>query len=592
MGVCGGLGYAVRIALVIVNRSTSIGDRLRRFHIVHLAAFILVITCLAFLRAFLLLRDYAGDGGDAVVRESVLWILGLFSLVVISLAVALWRWGVQVAAERGGSIQMRRLFSVMNQLQDGLIAVNRQGQVLGGNVRARTISSAPIEPGALLLKCFPFVNEADLAVLLDPEQPEEVVIRDNNPSYRLRSIPADNVIMIFISDVTAQQEEASTREREGQLGMIGRIAQGVAHDFNNILCAISAHAALVARTEKLSEPVSDSLSTISIEADRGAVLARQLVDLSQPVDTTGAPVPVTETVERAAVSLKSALLEGWDVRVDTQNHPGGSALPPSQLEQLLVRFGLQLSDEYEDPARLWLLVRPIVSGGGLQDVGEGTQTIVFLLVTASGDDADLADYQLDPAPPLSRDGGGVIQSIVLSMLERNGGNLDVLVNPAGFHGYRVCLAPAEVREDKEPSHASHDMPQLSGWKVLLIRPATLHLQSETLAMLEELGAETARANNIVAAYSRLEEGNRYRAIFIDESLLGMNAESNLRRILEYQPDVALVLIRNSGTPEYPLESEVAPLVRPINRYGMRLALQHAQQMARSRSSDGEIGPTH
>jgi hypothetical protein len=187
----------------------------------------------------------------------------------------------------------------------------------------------------------------------------------------------------------------------------------------------------------------------------------------------------------------------------------------------------------------------------------------------------------DPAPPLSRDGGGVIQSVMLALLERYGGALEVLIDPHGRQAYRVSLAPASRPASPSPQIDSRE-DDLVGWHILLVRPA-IGLASETQYLLLAMGADVTRTNNIVGAYSRLGEGTPFQAVFIDEFLLGMDPEAALTRILRLQPEAAIVLVRDTDASSYPLSDQVAPLVRPVSRHAIRLALHHATLSAHNRS---------
>ena len=570
--------------LVMANWGIILERTRARLHLGHAAAAILVVAAAGFLRALQWVADSGGIEADPHVRRGLLWMLGLFCLVVGSLAVALWHWGRELEAQRQGSFRLRRLFGVMNGLQDGLLAVNREGRVLGGNREARRLAACSVDSGCLLRDCYPYLTPDRLEMLLEPEEPRDVVVHAGGgaepATYRFRSYPSRQVRLILLSDITAQEVEASTREQLGQLETIGRIAQGVAHDFNNILCAISAHAALLARCRPEGAE-AESVATIGAEANRGAILARQLVDLSRPVDLDEPPIPLRDTIDLAVGGLMTVLSAGWKVEVGAVAETLLPAMPARHLEQLLVRFGLQLAEAHEQPGVLHVVADERAEPFRAAEADASAPMYqVYLAVTHDGAPPDLASLAPDPSPPLYRDGGGVIQSVILSLLERYGGALEVLIDVGGFHAYRVSLAPAAPRSTR-PSDPGIGVLDLAGCRILLVRPA-LGPTSETQQLLREMGADVVRANNVVGAYSRLGEGTPFRAVFVDELLLGMDPEAALTRILRLQPEAAVVLVRDAGGLVYPLDGQVASLVRPVSRHAIRLALRHAAQMAQQR----------
>lgn len=563
----------------------ALWDRVReRVHLGHAAILIMVVTFIGFLRARQLVAGQESATANDDVRLGLFLMVGMFSLVVICLSIALWHWGSLWALEQAGTLRMRQLFEAVNSLQDGLLAVDREGRILGGNQQARRLAGRPLGPGRLLPEVVPFLQPEHLERLLDPTRPQEVVIAaeatpGEEGAFRIRSFPARGMSLLLVSDVTAEEEAAISRGQQAQLETIGRIAQGVAHDFNNILCAISAHAALLGRPDLGADAVGESLATIGDEANRGAILARQLVDLSRPVEQSEPEESLRETVCRAVAALRTILPGGWEVVAREGEERMMPAMPARQLEQLLVRFSLQLAEEHEDPGTLNLVVDPVVTEA--DEAPDDAPGLVHLLVTRPGRDPAPEALVPDPTPPLSRDGGGVIQSVALSLLERYGGGLDVMVDASGFHGFRVHLVPASLA--RHPGRELGPRPvDLGGWRVLLARPA-IGMESETQQLLRELGAEVVRVNNVVAAYSQLGDGPIFRAVFIDEVLLGVSPGASLARLLRLQPQAAVVLLRDAGGPEYPMAEEVAPLVRPVSRHGIRVALLHAVQMAHDRT---------
>jgi len=67
----------------------------------------------------------------------------------------------------------------------------------------------------------------------------------------------------------------------GKLAILRSEAAGIAHDFNNLLTVISGHSSLLATTLPAEDPMRSSVTEIQKAAERAAVLAQQLLDLSK-----------------------------------------------------------------------------------------------------------------------------------------------------------------------------------------------------------------------------------------------------------------------------------------------------------------------
>ena len=474
------------------------GRAVRRVPVGMLSIAALIVAVLAFIRAALLVRGPVASTADPALVGSLRFMVGLFALAVVCLAVALYRWTKTVRLERFDTVQMRRIFNAMNHIEDGLMVIDPQGQIIGCNLAARRLAQGAIEPGTRVQDAFVFLEEEDLGRLLDAAHSEERIsfIKEGPEEtiFRIRAYPSDTIMVLVIVDITEEQKASAVEEQHAHMQLIGRIAQGVAHDFNNILCAISAHAdLLLTRSEDAGGFERDAVATIADEANRGAMVARQLVDLSRAPETVPDPVDLGDTVIRAATLLRKLIPEPWEVVADEARAEIFPNMPANQLEQLLIRFGLQLADEYDEPGSVHIHIRRPAAEPAHRK-GDEFAGYIVMGVASPGASFEPESYTPDTAPALSRDGGGVVQSVALSFLERQGGQLTVLVREGGFHAFRIGLTALDERA--APLGEGEETLRLEGANALLVQPA-IWSDGVTSALLEEIGASVTVVNNIV-----------------------------------------------------------------------------------------------
>ncbi len=77
---------------------------------------------------------------------------------------------------------------------------------------------------------------------------------------------------------------------------IGRLAGGVAHDFNNILGILLGHASLLRMGSMDTTDVSKSLDVINMTIQRGAALVRQLLTFARKTDTVLEPININDII--------------------------------------------------------------------------------------------------------------------------------------------------------------------------------------------------------------------------------------------------------------------------------------------------------
>ncbi len=153
------------------------------------------------------------------------------------------------------------------------------------------------------------------------------------------------------SDITAQkQAEEALREREEQLRQsqkleaVGRLAGGVAHDFNNILTAIMMQVDLTTSVKDLPTEAREGLEQIRAAAERAANLTRQLLIFSRRQVMQPRDVDLNEIVTSLAKMLQRII--GEDVRLQLNLHPRVllTRADPGMLDQVLMNLVVNARD--------------------------------------------------------------------------------------------------------------------------------------------------------------------------------------------------------------------------------------------------------
>ena len=89
------------------------------------------------------------------------------------------------------------------------------------------------------------------------------------------------VLTGFVRDITERRALEEQLRQSQKLEAIGRLAGGVAHDFNNILMSIMGAADLLLMQLAPDDPARDEATEIKQSVDRGAGLTRQLLAFSR-----------------------------------------------------------------------------------------------------------------------------------------------------------------------------------------------------------------------------------------------------------------------------------------------------------------------
>ncbi|MDD5678253.1 MAG: histidine kinase dimerization/phospho-acceptor domain-containing protein [Kiritimatiellae bacterium] len=505
---------------------------------------------------------------DETIRQLSIAIWAL-TMGCMFLAGALGLWAIRSTSEIEGRRRIGRFVDTMDYLSDGLLAIDGRGHVRGSNPAARKLAPHALSSGKtiMLLDVFTGLTEEDMHQLLDPFQPREIekdcVYSQGMRTLRFRSQPSEGLMLILISDITTHHSREIRKRQIAQLQIIGRLAAGVAHDFNNILCAISGHATLLQRFGMDPENQKRSLTVITEETQKGVVLSRQLLELSRS-GAEGRPSDnLAGNVAEAVALLRVALSQEWTVKQTIQGSPGfdgargdqglpafGGAmgaqdayptvpLTPAQIEQVVLNLGLLVADAQSHPGTVTIsLNRP--GQGPLLDVGNQYAAVILV----SGESTPLTEFTLpaQPVAPLA-DEGGVISSVVRTIVEETHGRVDQLVAAGGLCVYRVCLPHLDTRPDINPS-GRLTMNQIRAlvaqWRIMLA--GTSQEVDLLVTKLVSIGAHVDRKADVVSILSGVERTPELDVLVMEKSIMGEDAHNLLKALRELCPRLGIVIL--------------------------------------------------
>lgn len=335
--------------------------------------------------------------------------------------------------------------------------------------------------------------------------------------------------------------------RSQRLEVLGRMAGGVAHDFNNILTAVIGCAAAL-REEASGAPAEKRPALLEIldELDgcvgRARGLSQQLVTLGRSTTARVEPIDLSELVEQVLPMIRRLLGAG----VELQPAPG---LPGAwvradrtQLEQLLLNLALNARDAMPE-------------GGALRIAIERSGPSVYLVVTDEGVGMDAATRarMFEPffTTKAAGKGTGLGLVVVAEVVRRASARIDVESAVGG--GTRVCVtfpacepgAPVEART-LSPVSAARPL------AILLVEDdeAVRHRLS---AALESAGHRVIAAGDALAGERAAREHREEIEVVVSDVVLpGPSGPAMVSRLLAQGLRVPVIFMSGYSTEEIDL----------------------------------------
>jgi signal transduction histidine kinase/ActR/RegA family two-component response regulator len=191
-----------------------------------------------------------------------------------------------------------------------------------------------------------FRGESIVCVLGVGNKPTDYVEEDLEAVSQLANMAWD-----IVTAKRASVEKAALEQQLQQaqkMESVGRLAGGVAHDFNNMLGAILGHAELAMEQAAPETPLYEDLAQIQSAAQRSADLTRQLLAFARRQTVARRVLDLNATVEGMLKMLQRLI--GEEIRLVWR--PGSELWPvnidPSQVDQLLANLCINARDAIGD----------------------------------------------------------------------------------------------------------------------------------------------------------------------------------------------------------------------------------------------------
>ncbi|HXE79512.1 MAG TPA: ATP-binding protein [Vicinamibacterales bacterium] len=250
----------------------------------------------------------------------------------------------------------------LDHLLEGVQVVDREWRYVYLNATAAAHGQRPVEEllGRTMMECYPGIEHTELFVhlrrVMELRKPERLRNEFTYPNGEKRWFdlvidPVPDGVCILSLDVTDRHAAEIELQQAQRMEAIGKLAGGVAHDFNNQLTAIRGFAELLLETVK-DEIARRDVHAILDAANRSAALTRQLLAFGRRQSFSIEPVDLNAVVQNVHQLLNRLI--GADVQCELRLHssPPRTLADAPQLENILTNLVLNARDAMPDGGRL------------------------------------------------------------------------------------------------------------------------------------------------------------------------------------------------------------------------------------------------
>jgi PAS domain S-box-containing protein len=348
------------------------------------------------------------------------------------------------------------------------------------------------------------------------------------------------------ADITEKKKRDALSLRNQRLESLGTLAGGIAHDLNNVLAPILMSIALL-RLKMEDEAGRRLLSTLEINAERGAQLVRQVLAFSRGAEgakTIVRPIKIVREIEQIVNDTfpKSILVE-----VSSGFEPWCVMGDPTQIHQVLLNLCVNARDAMPDGGTLSLKVENMTFDAAVSALNPGSKAgpyvAIFVSDTGMGVPPEIRDRIFEPfftTKDIGK-GTGLGLSTSLGIAQSHGGFITVTSETGRGSTFKIHL-PACTEAAQESARVPHlaGMPRGHNELVLVVddEQSILNVAKTTL---ERFGYRVLVATNGAAAVSLYAlHRDAIAAVITDMAMPIMNGPAMAIALRAINPDVRII----------------------------------------------------
>ncbi|MCU1384889.1 MAG: hypothetical protein JWL71_3586 [Acidobacteria bacterium] len=267
-------------------------------------------------------------------------------------------------------------------------------------------------------------------------------------------IGSDNraVLTGFVRDITERRALEEQLRQSQKLEAIGRLAGGVAHDFNNILMSIMGAADLLLMQLPAGDSARDEATDIKQSVDRGAGLTRQLLAFSRRQAVRPRMFALGDIVRGMDTMLRRLIGPEIDFQIICAPEPLMVVADSGQTEQVVLNLVVNARDAMPEGGRVTVRVDEVAvddtAAVALVEGKAGRYARLSVSDTGTGIDEQTRAKLFEPFFTTKEQGKGtgLGLSIVYGIVKQSGGYITVVSEPGKGATFLIYLPIATAAE--------------------------------------------------------------------------------------------------------------------------------------------------
>ncbi|MGA7828140.1 MAG: CHASE4 domain-containing protein [Geobacteraceae bacterium] len=348
--------------------------------------------------------------------------------------------------------------------------------------------------------------------------------------------------------VTEKAELESQLRQAQKMEAVGQLAGGVAHDFNNILCAIIGFASLVDMSMKEDDPAKPHLEQILAASDRASQLVSGLLAFSRKQVINPHPIDMNRIVRDVQKILERLITEDIDLQIRLFETELNVLVDPGQIDQVIINLVTNAKDAMPSGGRLVIetgiepLPSELLKAAGA--VSGKHYAALTVRDTGTGMDSATREKLFEPFYTTKEvgKGTGLGLSIVYGIVKQHNGFINVDSELRKGTTFTVFFPLVKGSDEAQVSFESQEI-DLHGTETILVVEDSPAVRALNRSILETFGYRVIEALDGSDALRQFSEHqDEIRLVVMDVVMPKLNGRQAYEKILKIRPGVKVIFM--------------------------------------------------
>jgi signal transduction histidine kinase len=362
-------------------------------------------------------------------------------------------------------------------------------------------------------------------------------------------------ILCIGNDITdykiAEQEKEKLEEQYRQsqkMESVGRLAGGVAHDFNNMLSVIIGHTEMILEEHTSTDTFYDNLHAIKSAAVRSADLTRQLLAFARKQTVSPKTINLNVTIQNMLKMLQRLIGEDIEIEWLPSNDLWSVKIDPTQIDQMLVNLSVNARDAINGIGKITIKTKNARLNetycADRSEFSPGAYILLEVTDNGHGMDSDTLTKIFDPFFTTKEvgEGTGLGLATVYGIVKQNNGCIEAFSEPSKGTSFHIYL-PRDMSDLDESEINKSILSVFSGTETILLvedEPSLLHLSRR---ILESSGYHVLTALNAEEALKIAKQHRDNIHLLITDIIMPeMNGWDLAAKVKTFQPQLKQIFM--------------------------------------------------